>query len=153
MGRPATEMHLQRSPPAALLVLAVVAASDGATTPSGGMPASAFQGPTWAAVLVVGGQPQPNAQPTITFMADRVKGTGGCNTFGGGYRYDESTGRITFGQLAMTMMACLDNRRMVVESAFLGAVNVADHLPLDGHGQLHPTGPGGEVVFTKLSGS
>jgi heat shock protein HslJ len=150
-------MRVHRSSIAILVVLVlIVAGCDEVASPDGGsgtLPAVAFVGPTWSAISVAGQQPVPDAVPTMIFTADRVKGNGGCNTFGGGYRYDGSSGRIAFEPLAMTLMACLDNHRMVVESAFVGAVNTADHLAVDADGRLHLTGPGGEVVLTKPSGS
>ncbi len=51
----------------------------------------------------------------------RVVGYGGCNRFSGGY----STGadRLTFGQVAATMMACLQGGD--TESAFFEALEKA----------------------------
>jgi heat shock protein HslJ len=87
----------------------------------------------------------------MTFTIDQVQGSGGCNRFGGGYRYDESSGRIAFDRLAMTAMGCVDEHRGALETVFFQAVGQADRLYLDADGRLHLTGPGGEVVLEKAA--
>jgi len=54
----------------------------------------------------------------ITFSAEGVNGTSGCNGFGGGFTYDNST--ITFTQLIGTLMAC--EGIMEQEQALLGGL-------------------------------
>ena len=48
---------------------------------------------------------------------DRVTGSGGCNRFTG--TYEAGNGRLRFGRLARTMMACIE---MDTENAFLRAL-------------------------------
>ena len=63
----------------------------------------------------------PSRGPDLTFdaAAGRVSGSGGCNRFTGGYARAGVEG-LTFGQLAGTMMACVDG--MDTEAAFLKAM-------------------------------
>ena len=65
---------------------------------------------------------------TISFGEDgRVSGFGGCNRFGGSFK--EMNGKLTFGDLISTMMACINGGIGAQESALhatlKGTVNVA----------------------------
>jgi heat shock protein HslJ len=137
---------------AALVILGVAVACDDAVVPSGSLgPApDAFLNVGWSVVSIRGQAPVPDSEPSIAFSATHVKGSGGCNQFGGNYRYDPSTGAIAFDQLAMTAMGCLDQRVGSVETAFMQALTQADHLDLDADARLHLTGAGGEIVFAKM---
>src|SRR5258706_586329 len=81
---------------ALLALLAMVGACSGDATPSGpgtgtGPPDGAIStlaGTSWIVVSVGGRPPVPGAVPTVRFEADRVGGTGGCNQYGGPYRFD-----------------------------------------------------------------
>ncbi|ABI77897.1 putative lipoprotein [Hyphomonas neptunium ATCC 15444] len=80
-------------------------------------------------VSAIGGDAVTGSRPvTINFMEDgRVNGFGGCNSFGGSFK--ESNGKLTFGDLISTMMACLDVPAGAQESALYetlrGTVTVA----------------------------
>ena len=70
--------------------------------------APSLVGPTWAAVelagMAVAAEPAAR-QPTLEFVANRrVAGTDGCTRFSGPYTHDGE--RLTFGDAAMTRMAC-----------------------------------------------
>ncbi|MEZ5488460.1 MAG: META domain-containing protein [Steroidobacteraceae bacterium] len=54
----------------------------------------------------------------------RVNGFGGCNSFTGSYKINEATARISFEQIASTMMACPSGTD--VEKAFHEALRSAD---------------------------
>ena len=96
---------------------------------SGGPPASPIDGhPTtlagtsWVVAAIGGVKPvQPNP-PTIAFSADGVQGNGGCNHFGGSYRYNPATGELRFADLGMTAMACAEADRNNAETAFMRAL-------------------------------
>lgn len=60
----------------------------------------------------------------------RVNGFGGCNGFTGSYKIDETASRISFGQIASTMMACASG--MQVEGAFHEVLRAADNYSLNG---------------------
>lgn len=80
---------------------------------------------------------QNQREPHIILRAEdrRVSGSGGCNRLLGGYRLDGE--QIAFGDLALTMMACITG--MEREQAFLGALRdatrwrvIGSHLELFG---------------------
>ncbi len=83
----------------------------------------------------------------MAFSADQVKGSGGCNSYSGLYRYDPSTGAIAFDRVAMTAMACLEHARAAVEMAFGTAMTAATSASIDPQGRLVLTGPGGEILL------
>jgi heat shock protein HslJ len=65
----------------------------------------------------------PAGQQKMTLQFEeggKVGGTGGCNSFGGEYKAG-TDGKVTFGQLASTLMACADG--MQQESAYLEALS------------------------------
>ena len=142
---------------ASLVLAALVAAGCDVGAPAAsagspgslGPPAAAIEGPTWTAIAVGGQRPVPGHEPSIQLSAGRVRGSGGCNGFSGGYRYDAATGAIAFDGLAMTAMGCLDPRVGAVETAFSGILAGADRLTIDADGRLHVTGPAGEIVLAK----
>jgi heat shock protein HslJ len=87
-------------------------------------PATApLAGTTWN-LIQLAGQPiittDPQRQPHLILDDDahRVAGSGGCNRLMGGYERDGD--RITFSQVATTMMACPD--AMDTEAAFTKAL-------------------------------
>jgi len=53
--------------------------------------------------------------PFLVLDSGSVSGLGGCNRFGGGYQLRGDS--LTFGQLAATMMACME--AMETEAAFM----------------------------------
>lgn len=134
---------------AALLLVALVGCST-EPGPSGsdpvGRPAGLI-GTAWRVVSVSGRAPNPGAVPTATFSADRVTGSGGCNTYGGGYRYDPTTGQIEMRDLGMTLMACVEAPRNDFEAAFFQTLGLANLASVDAQGVLTLSGPGGVIVL------
>ncbi len=62
-------------------------------------------GSDWVVVKMDGHAVRGTRVPALTFGRDgRVSGTSGCNRFSGSY--SESGGRLEFGPLATTRMAC-----------------------------------------------
>jgi heat shock protein HslJ len=136
---------------AALVVAALLAVACGApAAPSGtgreGFPAG-LAGTAWKVISVGGRVPTIGAEPTATFSADRVTGSGGCNTYGGGYQYDPSSGRIQMHNLVMTSMACLEAPRNDFETAFFQALGTANLAAVDAQGRLTLSGPGGPIAL------
>jgi heat shock protein HslJ len=107
---------------------------------------TSLAGTAWRVVTIDGRPPVVGSEPTATFTAAKVEGSGGCNTYGGSYAYDASTGLLTFGTLAMTKMAC-DPARGQVEAAFSRAIAAATSASMDTEGRLVLAGPGGEIVL------
>jgi heat shock protein HslJ len=101
----------------------------------------------WRAVAVNGRPPIPGSEPTMAFAAAEVKGSAGCNSYGGRYRYDPTTGLIEFRDMAMTAMACLEPGRGEIEALFTTALGQASSASIDPQGRLVLSGPGGEIVL------
>jgi heat shock protein HslJ len=133
----------------AAVLLALVACST-EPSPSASNPVGrpvGLIGTAWRVVSVAGRDPNPGAVPTAMFSADRVTGSGGCNTYGGRYRYDPTTGQIEMRDLGMTLMACAEAPRNDFETVFfqtLGQVNLAT---VDLTGRLTLSGPAGVIVL------
>ena len=133
-----------------MAVLMTLVACSTEPGPSGSDPVgrpAALMGTAWRVVSVDGRAPNPGAVPTATFSADRVTGSGGCNTYGGRYRYDPTTGHLEMQDLGMTLMACVEAARNDFETMFfrtLGQVNLAT---VDLTGRMTLRGPGGVIVL------
>jgi Heat shock protein len=84
-----------------------------------------------------------SAVPTIAFSADQVSGFGSCNRFTAGYRQTGST--VSFSQLAMTAMACLDAAVMEQESSFAAALSKVTSVR-SGDGRLELIDSSGAVL-------
>jgi heat shock protein HslJ len=135
---------------AALLVAMVALAACGEAAPANpnrpGVPAT-IAGTSWRVVSVGGRTPVAGGVPTVTFEVARVTGSGGCNSFGGSYRYDAGSGRITFENVAMTAMGCVDGGRNEFETVFSQALFRVELVSIDERGLLTLSGPGGAIVL------
>lgn len=76
-----------------------------------------LDGIAWELVELDGSQPLTGTTITLTFEDGSAGGSSGCNSYGGEYQLNGED--ITFGDLASTLMACLDEGVMAQESAFL----------------------------------
>ena len=84
-------------------------------------------------LVELNGKPVPplEREPHMILKADgHVNGFGGCNAFTGSYKLDASASRLSFGEIASTMMACADG--MDVEQIFHKALRSADSYALNG---------------------
>ena len=134
-----------------LLIVLAVGASLAACSDSDlirGAHPTTLTGTVWRVVSINGRPPIVGSEPTAAFAAAEVKGSAGCNSYGGGYTYDPSTGMIEFKELAMTAMACVEPGRNDVEALFTRAINAATSASIDPQGRLVLSGPGGEIVLT-----
>jgi heat shock protein HslJ len=104
-------------------------------------------GTVWRVVAVNGRPAIPGSEPTAAFAAAEVKGSAGCNSYGGRYLYDPATGAIAFRDLGMTAMACAEPARNEIETLFAQAINQAISASIDPEGRLVLSGPGGEIVL------
>ncbi len=59
-----------------------------------------------------------------------VNGHGGCNSFRGTYTLLEGTDRITFSQMASTLMACIDMKK---ETEFMDVLLKVDNYSIKGN--------------------
>jgi heat shock protein HslJ len=83
----------------------------------------------------------------ITLVFDEDQSAGGssaCNSYFGGYEI--SAGAISFSDIGMTMMACVDQEVMDSEDSYLAALARVDSFTSDGT-SLVLTGEGVELRF------
>lgn len=85
---------------------------------------------------------------TMTFDGDEVTGTASCNGYGGTYELSGAT--ITFGNLAMTEMACMPEETMRAESLFAEGLAMVETISLDD--DLTLSGTDAEFTFQPLEG-
>lgn len=102
---------------------------------------------SWRAVSINGLAPIPGSEPTAVFKIADVTGSSGCNDWFSPYRYDRSTGRITFDQLAMTARGCSNPEAEPVEQRFSKALSSVAWASMDSNGRLVLSGPGAEILF------
>lgn len=89
------------------------------------------------------------ANVTINFQDGQASGVAACNQYGGAYTYSPD-GDFTLSQMMMTLMACLDNDLMELESAYLQVLGGVNFAKVDGD-QLILTGEFGELIFELVS--
>src|SRR6185503_20244751 len=65
-----------------------------------------------------------DARIDLQFQDGETRGKAACNSYGGSYEAT-SDGDVTFGQIASTAMACLDDDLMTLESAYLGTLKAS----------------------------
>lgn len=131
-----------------LAVLALLLAACGESDLTREARPTTLAGSAWRVVAVNGRPPIAGSEPTAVFAAAEVKGSAGCNSYGGRYTYDHSTGAIAFQDLGMTLMACAEPARNDMEALFSRAINQAATASIDPEGRLVLSGPGGEIVLT-----
>ena len=136
--------------PIALLLVAVFAlllAACGESDLTREAHPTTLAGSAWRVVAVNGRPAIAGSEPTVVFAAAEVKGSAGCNSYGGRYAYDPPTGAIAFRDLGMTLMACSEPGRTDFEGLFTQAINQAATASIDPEGRLVLSGPGGEIVL------
>ena len=101
-------------------------------------------GTVWTALTIGGVAALPTAEPTIEFDAVGVRGSTGCNEWGGRPTFGPG-GAFTVSEISMTKRACAP-AVAGEEVAFLAAIRGATSIAFDGR-RLHVGGPGGEIVL------
>jgi heat shock protein HslJ len=86
---------------AGILILSL-AACQGADSASG----DPLDGTSWVLMTYRKTRPISGTTITATFEDGQVRGSAGCNSYGGSYQVSDDT--ITVGQVAITEMACLE---------------------------------------------
>ena len=128
----------------ALLACLVIACAGGAPSPSGPAGIPTLAGTSWKAVSVAGRTTVSGSEPTLEFDATKVTGSGGCNGFGGDYTF--SDGRLTFGEMPMTLIGC-EEPISTIEGDFLKVLTGGVSVSVDDGGQLLLEGPGGQALL------
>ncbi len=107
-----------------LVVLLLVAAA------CGGGDSASLPGTSWTLTSLDGNDPVADTQVTANFADDgTVSGSGGCNTYNGGYTVDGAS--IQMGPFASTRMAC-GEPVSAQEFAFFAAMEGATAYTIDG---------------------
>jgi putative lipoprotein len=104
-------------------------------------------GTTWRLVAIGGAAVPTGPDVTATFGPGDVSGNGGCNSFGGAYRYDPTNGALAIGDLVSTKRACVEPLRNEVEAAALQALRTATRAEMDEAGRLVISGAGAELLL------
>lgn len=81
--------------------------------------AAALDGTNWTLESINGAQPLASTTVTLTFDSGTVGGSGGCNSYGGGFTATVDT--LLFSNLSSTEMAC-ETAIMAQEAAFFVAL-------------------------------
>jgi heat shock protein HslJ len=128
----------------------VMVATEGSETRADGEPSSSDDPTDRAWQLhsfpAGAGEVAAGAEATLEFDGEAMAGgTGGCNRWAGGYELGD--GKLSFGLIRTTMMACPDEPRSRQEQVFLEALrNVAGYELADG--RLRLLDAGGEWLMT-----
>jgi heat shock protein HslJ len=103
-------------------------------------------GSSWTAIRVGDQATVAGSEPTATFTADKLDGTGGCNHYFGSYEY--ARGVIKVANMGATAMACLAAGIGDIEQRFFTAMQGASSVSIDPDGRMIIDGSGGSITFT-----
>lgn len=81
---------------------------------------------------------------TLEFADGQINGSGGCNSYGGSYQTQGDT--LLLGEIASTLMACVDNAVMEQETNYFAALQTAGDFQVNGD-QLTIAYNGGVLTF------
>ncbi len=102
----------------------------------------------WRLSKLNGADPIAGSIVTLVFDEKQVSGSGGCNTFSGSFSVKSS--KITFSDLAMTLMACLDQQVNQQEADYFIALNQVDKFTVS-QDSLELTGSNVSLEFVKVN--
>jgi len=124
------------------LALLVAVLSACSSSGASNRPGARIDGIDWRAISVGGLVPPPDHAPTMTIAADSIRGSGGCNEYGGKVALDGT--RLVATDMQMTLRACLDDSANEVERRFMTILGARPTIgQRDGH--LILAGAGGEI--------
>jgi len=90
-----------------------------------------LEGSSWPLMTLGGGALLTGTEITLGFENGQVRGSSGCNTYGGSYEVDGD--KITMSDLFMTEMACLDPAGVMdQELEYLELLRDAQAFQVDG---------------------
>lgn len=125
-----TDIPIPSSAAATLVCALLIAGIAGITGAQTSLP---LEGTYWRASELAGkptSSQQSAREPHLVFQSgDRLAGADGCNAVSGSYRVESQA--VTFGKLAVTQMACLNNSE--IERAFRDALRSATRLVIAGN--------------------
>lgn len=105
--------------------------------------APGLDGTSWRAVSISGNAPVAGAEPTAQFEEGMIRGTTGCNSYGGRVLIEGTT--LTINDLNRSMIGCPDPIASV-EGTFMKVLGAARTVRFDGP-NLVISGDSGEIVF------
>lgn len=107
-------------------------------------PSDPLQGTTWTLSAIGERSPVAGTTVTLEFKDGQASGTAGCNGYGGSYEVDGD--KISFHELASTLMLCTGPEGIMEQEAeFLGSLNEAGRFELAG-GRLQLFRSDGEAL-------
>jgi heat shock protein HslJ len=113
------------------------------TACSGSNQRDALDGSAWVLSSLDGKPPLQGSQVTIKFSEGKLSGSSGCNSYSGSYEVKGD--KFNTGQMAMTLMACVDAGMMEQEQEFMATLADASSFEL-GNGQLRIFRPDGKAL-------
>lgn len=122
-----------------ILICLIVALALAACSPAA--PSQPALSGSWDLVNMAG---KPVSGITITFDAEKIRGSAGCNSYFGEFTLEGD--RFTVGMLGATAMYCEDEERMQHESEFLIALSAAEQISVTTD-QIIIHSTSGELVF------
>lgn len=118
---------------AAAAVVILTACGDGETVDAGGPALADLEGRSfWSTSVTEDGAERPlvdGTQIALSFDADSLSASAGCNALGGTYRLDD--GILVVGDLAMTEMGC-DPERHAQDDFVAGLLTARPRMAIDG---------------------
>jgi heat shock protein HslJ len=126
----------------------ILALSLAACMQDGAPPASsALWGTSWIAQSIDGKAVSPAGAISLTFETNAAWGTGGCNSYRGSVMIKGA--EIKFGNLASTLMACLEPGRMEQEGAYTSLLRDAARFERSSNDRLDIIATDGRrIAFT-----
>lgn len=106
-----------------------------------------LKGTAWVLAKLNGELPVEGTTLTLTFEDGKFGGSAGYNSFGG--QYQVSGDQLTTGEIASTLMACMDDGVMAQESLYLAVLGSAQTFTLTGSELRIFSSMGGELIFTR----
>lgn len=104
------------------------------------------EGTSWQLMSINGEWPIAGSEITLRFEDGSVRGSSGCNTYGGDYTL-ENDGAFRAGPIMVTEMGCLDPEGVMDQEAnYLRIFQEANKLALD-EDELTIEGGGDTLVF------
>jgi heat shock protein HslJ len=111
-----------------------------------------LQGTTWRALSIAGVSPVLGHEPTLAFQGTGVRGSGGCNDYGGAHAQIEGN-TITITNIGMQSNFCepRESPLMRAEQQFFLALAAATEIHVV-DGQLRLSTPMGDLTFEPVIG-
>jgi peptidyl-Lys metalloendopeptidase len=132
---------------ATILIAALLAACASAEPDQPSAGGITLAGTEWVLTSLAGNAPMQGTQITLSFEAESLGGSGGCNTYGGSYTASDDS--LAVSDLYWTEMACLEPEGILdQELAYLNALNAVASYRVDaGRLQLYDEAGTQVLVF------